>query len=327
MTAAKIITSGGLVAFPTETVYGIGADVYNEESVKNIFKAKGRPADNPLIVHVCSMDMIPPLVKYIPDHAKILADAFMPGPITLIMKKSDSVPSVVSAGLDTIAIRFPSHPVAQKLIKYSNTPIPAPSANLSGKPSPTIFRHVADDMDGIIDAIIDGGECEAGLESTVVDCTGKKPIILRPGIITLEDIREYISDCDIDENILHSITADTKPKCPGMKYKHYAPNAQVIVIEGKELSVINKIQELINKYTPEKSVGVLSCSGHEYQNAHIINCENGNLGYAHSLFTNLRIFDEHNIDIILAEFTIEDKYSVTVKNRLYKSAGNNIIYV
>lgn len=324
--AAEIIKKGGLVAFPTETVYGIGADAFNEEAVSNIFKAKGRPSDNPLIVHVSDINMIDKLVKYIPDSARILMDAFMPGPITLIMKKSEIVNNTVTGGLDTVAVRFPAHPAARKLIELSKTPIPAPSANLSGKPSPTIAKHVADDMTGRIEAIIDGGECSEGLESTVVDCTGEIPLILRPGIITLEDIQEYIPEAEIDTNILKSAKPGEQPRCPGTKYKHYAPDAEVIVVEGEMNSVVKKINELISK-TSEKKIGVLACSDAEYDTDLTIRINNGNKGYAHSLFTSLRRFDEAGIDIVFAEFYIDDKYAVTVKNRLYKSAANNIIYV
>lgn len=324
--AANIIKSGGLVGFPTETVYGIGSDAFNEKAVKNIFKAKGRPQDNPLIVHISDVKMIDSLVAYIPDNAKILIDAFMPGPITLIMKKSEKVNDTITGGLDTVAIRFPSHPTARKLISFAQTPIPAPSANLSGKPSPTTAKHVADDMTGRIDAIIDGGECSEGLESTVVDCTGESPVILRPGIITLEDIQEYISDAEIDKNVLKSTEAREKPRCPGMKYKHYAPDAEVIVVEGEKTLVAEKIKELIKK-NKTKKIGVMACSDTEYEADLTLRIKNGNKGYAHSLFSGLRRFDEAGIDVVFAEFFITDKYAITVKNRLYKSASNNIIYV
>ena len=326
MKAAEIIKSGGLVGFPTETVYGIGADAFNEEAVKNIFIAKGRPADNPLIVHISDFDMLDNLVTYIPDSARILMDSFMPGPITLIMKKSENVNNTVTGGLDTVAVRFPAHPAARRLIELAGTPIPAPSANLSGKPSPTIAKHVADDMTGRIDAIIDGGECSEGLESTVVDCTGEHPVILRPGIITLEDIQEYIPEAEIDVNILKAAEPGEKPRCPGMKYKHYAPDAEVIVVEGEKNAVTEKIKELL-KDVKTKKTGVLACSETEYSADVIIKINNGNRGYAHSLFTNLRKFDEAEVEIVFAEFYIDDKYAVSVKNRLYKSASNNIIYV
>lgn len=314
------------MAFPTETVYGIGANIFNEEAVKNIFKAKGRPADNPLIVHISDFEMLNEIVEFIPDSAKILMDAFMPGPLTIIMKKSKKVSSLITAGLDTVAIRFPSHPVAKKLIEYSNVPIAAPSANLSGKPSPTIVRHVIDDLSGRVEAIIDGGTCDAGLESTVIDCTAEIPVILRPGIITLEDIKEYIPDAEIDRHVLNAVMPGDTPKCPGMKYRHYAPDAKVFVVEGKKENVINKIKELLLENKSLKT-GVLCCSGENYECDKIINIENGNKGYAHGLYTNLRLFDEASINVVFAEFYIDDKYAVSVKNRLYKSASNNIIYV
>ena len=324
--AASIIKSGGIVAFPTETVYGIGANIYNEEAIKNIFKAKGRPADNPLIVHISSFDMLSDIVSYIPDSAKILMDAFMPGPLTIIMKKSDKINPIITAGLDTVAVRFPSHPIARKFIEFSSVPIAAPSANLSGKPSPTIARHVIDDLTGRVDAIFDGGMCDAGLESTVIDCTGDIPLILRPGIITLEDVQEFIPEADIDKDVLSAVLPGDTPRCPGMKYKHYAPDAKVIVVEGEKEKVINKIKSLLSENSDFKT-GVLSCSGESYKCNKIINIENGNKGYAHGLYTSLRLFDENAIDIVFAEFYIDDKYSVSVKNRLYKSASNNIIYV
>ena len=270
--------------------------------------------------------MIDDIAAFIPDNAKILMDAFMPGPLTIIMKKSDKISPLITAGLDTVAIRFPSHPVAKKLIEYSAVPIAAPSANLSGKPSPTIARHVIKDLSGRVEGIIDGGICDAGLESTVIDCTSDIPVILRPGIITLEDIKEYIPNAEIDKHVLNAVMPGDTPKCPGMKYKHYAPDAKVIVVEGKKESVINKIKELLldNK---ELKTGVLCCSGEKYDCNKIINIENENKGYAHGLYTNLRLFDESGIDIVFAEFYIDDKYAVSVKNRLYKSASNNIIYV
>jgi len=324
--AAEIIKKGGLVAFPTETVYGLGASAFNENAVKNIFRAKNRPMDNPLIVHINSFDMLPSLVREIPDNAKILMDAFMPGPITVIMKKNPDICDAVTAGLDTVAVRFPSHECARELIKLSELPIAAPSANLSGKPSPTISRHVIDDLSGRVDAIIAGDECEAGVESTVVDCTGDIPVILRPGIITDEDIKEYIDTVTVDEHVLRSVEENEQPKCPGTKYKHYSPDAEVYVIEGEKDKVAQKIRELINQNS-DKKTGVLSCTDNTYGDIFTLRTQNGNAGYAHSLFTYLRRFDEEKTDIVFAEFCIKDKYSLSVKNRLYKSAGNKIIYV
>ena len=323
--AAEIIKNGGIVAFPTETVYGLGADVYNESAVKKIFAAKGRPADNPLIVHISDFSMLHGIVSEITESAKIIMDTFMPGPITVILRKNENISDFVTAGLDTVAVRFPAHETARALIEAAGTPIPAPSANISGKPSPTVARHVIDDMTGKADGIINGGECSAGVESTVVDCTGDAPVILRPGIITYEDIKKVIPSVTVDKHVLKSVSSGETPKSPGMKYKHYSPDADVTVVEGTPEKVIAEITRLLEN-TPGKA-GVLSCTGHEYKNAVILKTENGNTGYAHSLFTYLRQFDEEGCDTVFAEFCIFDEYAMSVKNRLYKSAGNKIIYV
>ncbi len=323
--AAEIIKNGGIVAFPTETVYGLGADVFNENAVKKIFEAKGRPADNPLIVHISDFSMLDGIVSEVTESARILMNTFMPGPITIILRKNRDISDYVTAGLDTVAVRFPSDKTAQALISSSGTPIPAPSANLSGKPSPTIAKHVIDDMSGKADAIINGGECSAGVESTVVDCTGENPVILRPGIITYEDIKKIIPGVTVDKHVLKSVSADETPKSPGMKYKHYSPDADVTVIEGSPENVQKEIKKLIAE--SDTKVGVLSCTDHDYDNAYTLKTENGNIGYAHSLFTYLRFFDEAECKKVYAEFCIFDEYSMSVKNRLYKSAGNKIIYV
>ena len=324
--AGKIIASGGLVAFPTETVYGLGADAFNPESVKKIFEAKGRPSDNPLIVHISNKEMIDKLVIDKTDSAKLLIDTFMPGPITLVMKKSEKIDDIVSAGRPTVAVRFPENEVALSLIENAKTPIAAPSANLSGKPSPTEARHVIEDMDGRIDCIIDGEAGLAGVESTVVDVTEEIPVILRPGIITLEDIKEIIPETVVDEHVLKAVSVSETPKSPGMKYKHYAPDADVTVVEGAPENVYKKIQELLAQ-NPEKKCGVLTISGRNYNADYILSAGNNNIEYAHNLFTRLREFDEADVEIVFAELCIEDKFSMTVKNRLYKSAGNKVIYV
>lgn len=324
--AGKILAEGGLVAFPTETVYGLGANAFSPESVKNIFKAKGRPSDNPLIVHVSDKAMIDELVTEKTESAKLLIDKFMPGAITLVMKKSEKIDDVVSAGLSTVAIRFPENKVAQKLIQYSNVPVAAPSANLSGKPSPTEARHVIEDMSGRIDLIIDGGSCFAGVESTVVDVTEEIPVILRPGIITLEDLRTVIPETLVDEHVLKAVSVTDTPKSPGMKYKHYAPNADVTVIEGQPQKVFEKINALLLQ-NKDKKCGVLTISSNSYDANVILSAGENNRDYAHNLFTRLREFDEAGAEIVFAELCIDDKYSMTVKNRLYKSAGNKVIYV
>ncbi len=324
--AGEIISSGGLVAFPTETVYGLGANVFCIDAVKNIFKAKGRPSDNPLIVHVSDKEMIDSLVLEKTESARLLIDKFMPGPLTLIMKKSEKIDDAVSAGLKTVAVRFPENETAVKLIKYANVPVCAPSANLSGKPSPTEARHVIEDMSGRIECIIDGGTCSAGVESTVVDVTEEIPVILRPGIITLEDLRNVIPETQVDEHVLKAVSVTDTPKSPGMKYKHYAPNADVTVVEGSPENVAKKINELLLE-NKDKKCGVLLSSENSYNADVVFSAGRDNKEYAHSLFTRLREFDEAKCDLVFAELTVDDKFLMTVKNRLYKSAGNKVIYV
>ncbi len=321
-----IIKNGGLVAFPTETVYGLGADCMNEEAVLSIFKAKGRPSDNPLIVHVADVEQVYEIAREVPDDALELFKHFSPGPITVIMKKKECVPEVVTAGLDTVAVRIPEHPVALELIKKSKAPIAAPSSNRSGKPSPTKAEHVIADMEGRIDAIIDGGECRVGVESTVIDVTGSVPTILRPGGITKEDIKKVLPDVVIDKHVLKSVEVDESPKCPGMKYKHYAPDAEVFVVEGNEGRVYEKITECITN-EKNKRIGVISQNGREYNAELVLDAGRDNVEYANKLFDYLREFDKHDIDIVFAEFSIEDEHALAVKNRLYKSAANRVIRV
>lgn len=322
----KIISDGGLVAFPTETVYGLGANAFSSEPVRNIFRAKGRPADNPLIVHVTSFDEVSDVAREIPENAKILFDAFSPGPITVILKKSPFVPDAVSAGLDTVAVRIPSHPVARALIKAAAVPIAAPSANSSGKPSPTKAEHVIHDMDGKIEAIIDGGSCSVGVESTVVDMTGDHPVILRPGGVTYDDLKKFFPNVEIDKHILKAVEPKESPKCPGMKYKHYAPDAEVFVVEGDKPGTSKKIAELLVE-NRDKRTGVIALDDTKYD-ADVVLCAGAdNKAYANHLFDYLREFDEKNVDIVFAQFCYEDGYALAVKNRLYKSAANRIIRV
>lgn len=320
----KIIRNGGLVAFPTETVYGLGADALNEEAVKKIFRAKGRPADNPLIVHFANVDDIDE-VCCVTENAKMLLKRFSPGPLTVILKKKECLSSFVTAGLDTVAVRIPSNETARELIKSAKRPIAAPSANISGKPSPTNFRDVNEDMFGRIDAIIDGCECEVGVESTVVDMTGEIPVILRPGGITLSDIRRVIPKAEVDRHVLEMVGEHEIPKSPGMKYKHYAPDAQVYVVEGKRENIHKKIEELILE-NKEKCIGVFSL-GDSYNADKVIFAGKDNKEYARNLFSALREFDRAGADIVFAEFVSDDEYGLAVKNRLYKSAAYRIIHV
>ena len=250
----------------------------------------------------------------------------MPGAFTVILKKSRLVPDAVTAGMDTVAIRFPSNETAQRLIKAAGVPIAAPSANISGKPSPTKAKYVISDMLGRIDAIIDGEDCEVGVESTIVDASGEIPVLLRPGGITLEDLREVVPETKVDEHILTSVKQGEQPLCPGMKYKHYAPDAEVTVVEGDMKSVKAKIDELL-KANHDKVCGVLTMSENAYDSAIILSGGITNKEYARNLFSNLREFDNLGVDVVFAEFESRDGYGLAIKNRLYKSASQRVIYV
>lgn len=315
--AAQCIANGGTVVFPTETVYGLGADALNDEAVRSIFAAKGRPADNPLIVHIANREDVYKLTSKVSEDAEMLMDRFFPGPLTLIMAKAPCVGGVVTAGLDTVAIRMPSNPIAHELIEKSGCFIAAPSANLSGSPSPTVARHVIDDMDGRVDYIIDGGTSQVGLESTVVDVSGDIPEILRPGKITYEELREVVPGIVINKGILQETE---KPKSPGMKYKHYSPKADVTVVMGSK----DNIQKFIKSRITDK-VGVLTYKGGTYDGAFVINAGNNMEEYANGLFYNLRLFDENGVDTVYAEFADEGGIGLAVKNRLFKSAGHKAV--
>lgn len=324
--AGGIIANGGLVAFPTETVYGLGASAFDADAAKKIYAAKGRPSDNPLIVHICDKNQIAEIAEEVPENAKTVIEKFMPGPVTVILKKKTVIPNDVTGGLDTVAVRFPSHPIAQKLIAFAGVPVAAPSANLSGKPSPTKAKHLIKDMNGRIDAIIDGGDCKVGVESTIIDFTEGKATILRPGGVTYDDLKNAGIDVEIDKNILQSVSPEEAPKCPGMKYKHYAPNAEVVVVEGEMKGVQKKIKELIEE-NKGKVIGVLTMYNSAYDNAVILSAGESNKEYAKNLFSALYEFDELGVDIVFAEFCDNDGYALAVKNRLYKSAAQRVIHI
>lgn len=311
--AAKAISEGGLCAFPTETVYGLGADALNEEAVKKIFIAKGRPQDNPLIVHVSSVDEVYPLVKKVPDEFIRLCEKFWGGPLTMILNRSGKIPPVVSAGLDTVAIRLPSHPVATALIKLSGKPIAAPSANLSGRPSPTTAKHVIDDMMGKADVIIDGGSAFFGVESTVLDLTVSPPAVLRPGAVTIEELLSVLPDVVFG-------SGSGAPKSPGMKYRHYAPKAPLYIAEGDD--AVGRI----NRHSDKKS-GVLCYNADPslFTAEYVISAGDNATEYAAHLFYNLRKFDELGVDKIFAIPPEEGGIGYAVRNRIFKSAGGNKI--
>ena len=261
--AAQILRDGGLVAFPTETVYGLGGNALDAGASAKIYAAKGRPSDNPLIVHISCMEELPPLVKEIPESARKLAAAYWPGPMTMILPKSSLIPDATSGGLPTVAVRMPSDPVANALIRIAGVPIAAPSANTSGRPSPTSASHVIEDMDGRIEMILDGGEVKIGLESTIIDVTGPSPVILRPGYITREMVEDVCGEASFDPAILSKPSADLRPKAPGMKYRHYAPQAELTLYRGEPQAVRETISGLVREALAQgKRVGVL-CAGED----------------------------------------------------------------
>ena len=329
--AADIIKSGGLVAFPTETVYGLGGDGLNPEASMKIYAAKGRPSDNPLILHISDISQLSTLVSEIPENAKRLASEFWPGPLTMILKKSNIVPKETSGGLDTVAIRFPENRVAQALITSSGTPIAAPSANTSGRPSPTRASHVEFDLSGKIDMIIDGGACEFGLESTIVDLSGEVPCLLRPGSITLEMLRDVLGRVDVDKAVIAKLDAGELPKAPGMKYTHYSPSADVVIVRGDRDKMVHKINELITQVNSSLKIGVIATEENKdkYKNCEVlvIGSIKDPQTIAANLFKMLRKCDYHKIDKVFAEGLCEDELGLAIMNRLKKAAGYCIIEV
>ena len=329
--AGQVIRDGGLVAFPTETVYGLGGDALNKNSSHKIYAAKGRPSDNPLIVHISKMEDLPFLVEEIPENVYRLADAFWPGPLTIIMKKSEQVPLETTGGLQTVAVRMPSHPIARKFIEYAGGYVAAPSANVSGRPSPTKAKYVIEDMDGRIEMILDGDGIEIGLESTIVDMTGEVPMILRPGYITLEMLEKVLGEVQMDRTIL-DINCKEPPKAPGMRYRHYAPKAQLTIIEGKEEATIRKINELTEEaHLRGERVGIIGTEETRdfYQGDSVksVGKRKDEEAIARALYTLLREFDDEDVDVIYSESFSEGTMGQAIMNRLLKAAGHNIIYV
>lgn len=323
---AEILRNGGLVGIPTETVYGLAADALNGNAVAKIFEAKGRPMDNPLIVHISDFDEINKynLVSEIPESAKTLAKHFWPGPLTMIMKKSHIIPDEVSAGLDTVAIRFPSHPLAKEIIKCAGTPLAAPSANLSGSPSPTTASHVMDDMNGRIDAVFDGGMCEVGLESTVITLVTDIPRVLRPGGVTVEQLRQVLGKVDVDDAVLNELKDSEKASSPGMKYKHYAPKANVVLLKCSD----NEYIEYVNSKAND-DVAALCCE----EDIHLLNVKTFSLGkrndynsHAQKLFDELRKIDEsESVKTVYSRLPSSDGVGMAVYNRLIRAAGFEVI--
>jgi len=324
--AGKIIKNGGLVAFPTETVYGLGGDALNLMSSKKIYAAKGRPSDNPLIVHIADIDKLSLICDYIPREAFELANKFWPGPLTMILEKSDDVPLETTGGLNTVAIRFPSHPVAQKFIEYAGGYVAAPSANISGRPSPTCAKYVIEDMSGRIDAIIDGGDSDIGLESTIVDLTGEYPMLLRPGFITYEELKDTLGRIDVDETILGA-SSDKRPKAPGMKYRHYAPKGELTIVNGVTDRVVQYINDnvCVSKKNGFKT-GVITIDEnidkYEADSIKSLGSREDEKSIAKNLFRVLREFDDEGVEIIYTESFALNGISQATMNRLMKAAGH-----
>lgn len=322
--AADILKNGGLVAIPTETVYGLAANAFDAAAISRIFTAKGRPSDNPLIVHIADFDDIFSLVSHFPKSAVRLAEAFWPGPLTMILPKSEKVPRDVSAGLPTVAVRFPAHPVAQEVIRLAGVPLAAPSANLSGSPSPTTFAHVINDLDGKIDAAIDGGACEVGLESTVVTLSTRTPRLLRPGAVTAEQIKKVIGEIAVDPAVFHRLDDSKKPSSPGMKYKHYAPRAKVVLIKSDR----ENFAKFVNAKSSPKVVAL--CYDEDLQlltaNTMPYGKEADPAEQAKMLFDALRKIDMNpKFELVYARCPGTEGVGMAVYNRLIRAAGFEVM--
>lgn len=329
--AAAVIRDGGLVAFPTETVYGLGADAFNPDAARKIYAAKGRPSDNPLIVHIAEFKALESIAEVLPDYAGKLAEVFWPGPLTMIVKKNKNVPYETTGGLDTVAVRMPDHPVALQLIRESGRLIAAPSANTSGRPSPTLAEHVAEDLGGRIPVILDGGEVGIGIESTIIDLTEDVPMILRPGYITGQMLEEVIGIVKTDPGII-SGDSFTKPKAPGMKYRHYAPRADLIIVDGERKAVVDKINEWTDDMQAKgKRVGIIGTdeTAAYYRGNMILSMgtRDDEDVIARHLYRILRKFDEERVDIIYSESFATPRIGQAIMNRLLKAAGHRIYVV
>ncbi len=329
--ASNIIHNGGLVAFPTETVYGLGGNALLKESILKIYKAKGRPSDNPLIVHVCDDEMLKPLVTGIPPKAKLLMEEFCPGPLTLILQKTVLIPDEITNFKQTVGIRIPKNKTALNFIRTANVPIAAPSANISGKPSPTSFLHVKEDLYGRIDGIINDDDSEFGLESTIIDMTTNTPTLLRPGSITIEMIEEIIGPIEISPYIINNtfVEDDKAPIAPGMKYKHYSPDAPITIFTGKDQDVISHINNIIKD--SDLKIGILTNDEYSHyfdENKYsILSLGNNKEEYGKNLFKCLREFNTLEVDVIYSFYFDEKEIGLALMNRLKKAAGFNIINI
>lgn len=341
--AVSILRDGGLVAFPTETVYGLGGDGLRADAAKKIYEAKGRPSDNPLIIHIADAKSLSLLTDFVPEKASILAEKFWPGPLTMVLQKSSRVPFGTTGGLDTVAVRMPSHPVALALIRQSGIFIAAPSANASGRPSPTKAAHVIEDLDGKIDMVLDGGLVGIGIESTILDLTQEPPMLLRPGYVTKEMLEEAIGPVTIDKAILAKADPKLRPKAPGMKYRHYAPKGDLCIYDGKPEKVAPCIVARAKKELAcGKTVGILAAEESKDSYGSLLaasDCGNADIALkvigsredeasiAHSLYGLLRDFDALGCQVILSESFFGTQLGEAIMNRLLKAAGHQVIHV
>ncbi len=336
--AKAVLEAGGLIGIPTETVYGLAGNALDAMASQKIYAAKGRPSDNPLIVHIADMEMLSPLVKNIPETAKKIAEVFWPGPLTIIMEKSEIVPYETTGGLETVAVRMPSHPIANRLIGVTRIPLAAPSANTSGRPSPTRASHVFEDLNGKIEMILDGGDVGIGIESTIIDVTGKVPMILRPGYITKEMLEEVVGPVLIDPAVAdESGSGEFRPKAPGMKYKHYAPKGELKIISGESKKVVETIRQMAQtKLQAGMSVGIIATdeTEKEYGELEALGAVCMNIGtrkdedtIMHNLFDVLRRMDAAGVACIFSESFEEGDRGMAIMNRLLKAAGYDRIYV
>ena len=329
--AGNVIKNGGLVAFPTETVYGLGGDALNRDSSRRIYAAKDRPSDNPLIVHICRFEDMEEIVYEVPEVAVRMAEAFWPGPLTMILPKSDKVPYETTGGLDTVAVRFPSHPVARELIARSGGYVAAPSANRSGRPSPTEARYVIEDLDGRVDVILDSGKVGIGLESTIVDLTVTPPQILRPGYVTREMLKKVLGDVDTDVTIMDADNGQA-PKAPGMKYRHYAPKGELVIVEGSP----DRVADYMNRRAAEdmargEKAGIIGTTEFlERYRANVVKClgeRKDEEGIARSLYSVLRQMDDERVTKIYSEGFAAEGFGQAIMNRLLKAAGHRTVKV
>ena len=329
--AGEILQRGGLVAFPTETVYGLGGNALDPEASKKIYAAKGRPSDNPMIVHIAKIEDLLAIVSEIPEKAERLKKAYLPGPLTMIFHKSDKVPYETTGGLDSVAVRFPSNRIAKALIQQAGGYLAAPSANISGRPSPTLAVHVQEDLGDRIDMIIDGGQVDIGLESTIVDFTEDSPIVLRPGYLDRSMLEQVLGEVRIDHAIL-SADSRVRSKAPGMRYKHYAPQADLVVVKGLEKDIPGKIRELVHeKIDAGYKTGIICTSETkgEYPEGIIcsIGCRADEESIARHLYEVLRKFDNDGVEYIYSESFYTPRIGEAIMNRLLKAAGHEIIEI